>query len=425
MTFIKKLRETFYGWWIVAASFMLFLVIGGTTFYGFTAFFNPIVAEMGWSRAQTSLAFSLRSIEGGIMRPIFGCLIARVGPRKCIFAGMLVIGAALILMSRIDSLYSFYGAFLLLALGSTAALGLAEYAAVANWFKRRRSLALGILSAGYGLSGVMTPVLVFLIHSYGWRSTMVIMGIVTLAIGPPLSLFIRHRPEQYGYLPDGDKPEDKVSLTPTGSEIELGRGIAVEKELSVQQSLRTRTFWLLMLFNLFLSFFLSAMSVHEMPYLISVGISEKLAALTMMGITTTSLIGRLGFSWLGDIYDKRHLLALTCVLQTVGMFIFANIRSPWMIIPFLLTYGPGYGARIPLSSAIQADYFGTKSFASLRGLYALGGTISGITAPLLAGWLYDVQGSYHLAFTIFAILSIFAIPTILAVRPVQDTIPQK
>jgi len=155
MTFIKKLRETFYGWWIVAASFVLFLVIGGTTFYGFTAFFNPIVAEMGWTRAQTSLAFSLRSIEGGIMRPAFGFLIDRVGPRKCIFAGMLVIGTALILMSRTDSLYYFYGTFLLLALGSTAALGFAEYAAVANWFKRRRAFALGILSAGYGLSGVM------------------------------------------------------------------------------------------------------------------------------------------------------------------------------------------------------------------------------------------------------------------------------
>lgn len=246
-----------------------------------------------------------------------------------------------------------------------------------------------------------------------------------MAIGMPLSLLIRHRPEQYGYLPDGDKPEDKTYLIPAGSETELGCGIAVGKELSLRQSLRTRTFWLLMLFNFFPSFFLSAMTVHEMPYLISVGISEELAALTMMGITTSSLIGRLGFSWLGDIYDKRHLLAMTCALQTVGMFIFANIHSPWMIIPFLLTYGPGYGARIPLSSAIQADYFGTKSFASLRGLYALGGTIAGITAPLLAGWLYDVQGSYRLAFTIFAILSIFAIPIILTVRPVQDTIPPK
>ncbi len=420
MFIIKKLRGIFYGWWIVAASCVIFLVVGGTTFYGFTAFFNPIVAEMGWSRAQTSLAFSLRSIEGGIIRPIFGFLIDRIGARICIFGGILVMGISYILMSRIDSLYSFYASFLLMALGASAALGLAEYAAVANWFKRRRSLALGIVSAGFGLSGVMTPVLLFLIHSHGWRSTMVIAGIVTMAIGMPLSLLIRHRPEQYGYLPDGDKPGDKTSLIPAGSGTELGRGIAVGKEPSLRQSLRTRTFWLLMLFNFFPSFFLSAMTVHEMPYLISVGISEELAALTMMGITTSSLIGRLGFAWLGDIYDKRHLLAMTCALQVVGMFIFANIHSPWMIIPFLLTYGPGYGATFALLPAIQADYFGTKTFASLRGLYALGWTISGVTAPLLAGWMYDVQGSYHLAFTIFAVLCIFAIPTILAIRPLES-----
>jgi len=425
MTLIKKLRDIFYGWWVVAASCVIFLFVGGTTFYGFTAFFNPIVDEMGWTRAQTSLAFSLRSIEGGIIRPVFGFLIDRVGPRKCIFGGLLVIGVSLILMSRTDSLYYFYGTFLLMALGASAALGLAEYAAVANWFKRRRSLAMGILASGYGLSGVMAPVLAFLIRTYDWRATMVIMGIATLAIGPPLSLLIKHRPEQYGYLPDGDKPGDRVSLSQRSSGIELGRDIAAEKELSVRQALRTRTFWLLLLFNLFTAFFLSAMTVHEMPFLISVGISEKLAALTMLGITTSSLIGRLGFAWLGDIYDKRRLLAMTCALQTVGMFIFANIHSPWMIVPFLLTYGPGYGATFPLLPAIQADHFGTKTFASLRGLYALGWTISGVAAPLLAGWMYDVRGSYHLAFTLFAILCIFAIPTILAIRPAQDTIPKK
>ena len=421
MPIIKKLRGIFYGWWVVAASCVIFLFVGGTTFYGFTAFFNPIVAEMGWTRAQTSLAFSLRSIEGGIIRPVFGFLIDRIGARKCVFGGILVIGISFILMSRTDSLYSFYASFLLMALGSSAALGLAQYAAVANWFKRRRSFALGVLSAGFGLSGVMAPILVFLIHSYGWRGTMVIAGIATMAIGMPLSLLIRHRPEQYGYLPDGDKPGDKTSLIPASSETELGGGIVVRKEPSLRQSLRTRTFWLLMLFNFFTSFFLSAMTVHEMPYLISVGISEKLAALTMLGITASSLIGRLGFAWLGDIYDKRHLLAMTCALQVAGMFIFANIHSPWMIIPFLLTYGPGYGATFPLLPAIQADYFGTKSFASLRGLYALGWTISGVTAPFLAGWMYDVQGSYRLAFTIFAILCVFAIPTILAIKPLEPS----
>ena len=421
MTFIKKLGNIFYGWWIVAASFMLFLFVGGTAFYGFTAFFNPIVNEMGWSRAQTSLAFSLRGgIEGGIVQPIMGFIIDRVGPRRCIFAGVLLVGTALILMSRTNSILFFYGTFGILTLGGTAALGIAQYTAVANWFDRRRSFAMGVLSAGFGFSGVMTPILLFLIQTYNWRTTLVIAGTGIMVIGVPLSLVVRHKPEQYGYLPDGDKPEDRDSLY---KEVEEEGDIAAEKELSVKQVLRTRTFWLLMLFTLFPGFAMSALIVHEMPYLISVGISEELAALTMLGITGSSLIGRLGFSWLGDIYDKRHLLAIACALQTIGVFIFANIHSPWMIVPFLLTYGPGYGAPIPLLVSIQADYFGIEKFGSLRGLFMAGYTIPAIIAPFFAGWIYDVQGSYRLAFIIFAILGIFAIPAILVARPVPAKQP--
>ncbi len=418
MTVIKKLHGIFYGWWIVAASFMLFTFVGGTAFYGFTAFFNPIVTEMGWTSAQTSLAFSLRSVEGGVIQPILGFLIDRLGTRKCIFTGILVTGGALLLMSRTHSLPFFYGTFGILAIGSTAAIGIAQYTAIANWFKRRRSLAMGILSAGFGFAGVMTSILTFLIHTYNWRNAMVIAGIGILAIGIPLSLLVRHRPEQYGYLPDGDKPRDRVSLPTDSEEVKEKHDTPAEKEFSVKQSLRTRTFWLLLLFTFFTGFSTSAIIVHEMPALISVGISENLAALTMLGITASSLIGRLGFSWLGDVYDKRRLLAIACALQTVGVFIFANIHSPWMIIPFIFTYGPGYGAPIPLLAVIQADYFGIKAFASLRGLFAIGYTIPGIIAPFLAGYIYDVRGSYYLAFVLFSILCVLAIPAILAVRGV-------
>jgi len=407
--------KVFYGWWIVAASFVLFTVVGGTTFYGFTAFFNPIVTEMRWTRAQTSLAFSLRSVENGFVQPIVGFFVDRIGPRKCVFLGVLLTGAALLLMSRVDSLPSFYGTFLLLALGGTAALGIPQYTAIANWFRRRRSLAMGVLSAGFGLSGVMTPILVLLIQTYDWRITMVIVGILVIAIGTPLSLLVRHKPEQYGYLPDGDKTSLKID----SGGVEGREGVIEGEGMSVKQALKTRTYWLLLLVFLFPGFSMSAIMVHEMPFLISVGISENLAGFTMLGITAFSLIGRVGFSWLGDTYDKRRLLAIAFVLQTIGVFIFANIQSPWMIIPFLLTFGPGYGAPLPLLPAIQADYFGTKSFASIQGLFAIGWVIPGIIAPFLAGWIYDVQGSYRLAFIIFAVLCSFAIPFIFIVKRAQ------
>jgi len=318
-----------------------------------------------------------------------------------------------------NSLAYFYGTFLMLALGTTAILGIPEYAAVANWFRRRRALAMGILSAGFGLSGAMTPILVLLIHNYNWRTTMVIVGILVVVIGIPLSLLVRHRPEQYGYLPDGDKPRSREASPGDTSVTEGKLDVTAERGLSVNQAVRTRTFWLLVLLVLFPGFSMSAITVHEMPFLISVGISENLAGLAMLGITVSSLVGRLGFSWLGDIYDKRYLLAIACAMQAIGVFIFAHINSPWMIVPFLLTYGPGFGAQMPLLPAIQADYFGTRAFGSLQGLLAIGWTFPGIIAPYLAGWIYDVRGDYYLAFIIFAILCSFAVPVILAAKPIR------
>lgn len=112
-TSIKRaLGNTFYGWWIVVASFFMFLICGGIIAYGFTTFFNPIAEEFGWSAAQISFAFSLRSIEFGIMAPLVGFLMDKVGVRKIIIFGMAVSGLGFLLMSRTNSLLFFYGAFL-------------------------------------------------------------------------------------------------------------------------------------------------------------------------------------------------------------------------------------------------------------------------------------------------------------------------
>ncbi|MFH1640047.1 MAG: MFS transporter [Chloroflexota bacterium] len=408
----KRLRGIFYGWWIVGACFLLHFLTGGTVVYGLAAFFNPIIKEMGWTRAQISFAFAMRSIEGGLVQPFVGFFVDRIGTRKCIFAGMIIMSLAFLLMSRISSLSIFYASTFLLAFGGTLSSGIPQQSAVANWFRRRRSLCIGLLTAGTGLSGIMAPVMVLLINSYGWRQTLVFISPLILIIGIPLSFLIRHRPEPYGYLPDGDKAEEQVAGdTRTGTS---GHARAFSEEgLTVKECLKTRTFWLLMGAQLFVGFASQAIQVHAIPYLTGMGITENIAALTITGITITSLIGRLGFSFLGDIYDKKRLLMIAFAMETIGIFIFASIRSPLMIIPFIIFYAPGFGAPIPLIPSIQADCFGTKNFASIRGLGAFSYTIPGIAGPFLAGWLYDLLGNYDLAFIILAVLCTFSIPIIM------------
>ena len=413
----RSLKKVFYGWWIVAAAWIQFLVCGGIAFYGFTTFFNPIADEFGWTAAQISFAFSLRSIEGGVLGPIIGFLIDKIGVRKVITFGMVLTGLGMILLSYTNSLLAFYGIFLLFSLGTSAGLANAQYVAAANWFHRKRSWAMAILSTGFGFSGVIGPVLVWLIGQYGWRQAAIIMGVVMWLVGIPLGLVFRHRPEPYGYLPDGEVSEtippdgktlDAVLTTKTSS--------APATEFTARQAIVTRTFWMLVLFGLLTGFAQSAIFVHEMPYLTSVGISRQIAGWGILGITGSSIIGRLGFGWLGDRYDKRYLLAIGAALQCIGVLIFAGISSPWMLIPFLVFFGPGYASQIPLYPAIRADYFGLKQFATIGGLMSLGWTVCGILAPVLAGWVYDTWGDYRPIWLAYAITTAIGIPTVLWIK---------
>jgi len=405
----------------VVASFAMFLICGGIIGYGFTTFFNPITEEFGWSIVQVSLAFSLLSVGAGIMAPLIGFLMDKIGVRKIIIFGMAVSGLGLLLMSRTNSLLFFYGAFLLLSIGTSCGLGMGQYVAVANWFSRKRTWAMGIMSSGFAFSGFAGPVFVWLIGQYRWRSTLVIAGVVMLAVGIPLASVIRHRPEPYGYLPDGETQDVSPQSESTSGKTLVAGVLATESlqltGLSPRQAIVTRTFWLFTIFFILTGFAPTAIIVHEMPYLTSVGISREIAGWAIPGITGLSLIGRLGFGWIGDRYDKRYLLAIGAALQFFGVLIFAWVSSPWMLIPFLLLYSPGYAAHMPIAPAMRADYFGLKHYGAVGGLIALAWTICGILAPVLAGWVFDTWGTYRPIWLAYAIATAVAIPFILLIKP--------
>jgi len=404
---LKKIKNLFYGWWIVIASFVLLVITGGTALYGFTAFFNPISSEMKWGSAAVSLAFAFRSVEGGVFQPLIGIFVERFGVRKCIFVGITLMGFSLFLLSRMTTLTTFYVGFVLLSLGFTMAAGIAEYTAVANWFKKQRSLALGLVTTGWGVSGLMTPIIAMMIRSVGWRETMLLLCPFILVIGIPLSFMIRDRPQSYGMQPDNVILEENPTNTADFQEGELGH--------TLKEGLKTRTFWMLLIYTFCIEFAFSTIPVQEMPHLINVGISEKLAALTMAGYALVSLVGRLFISWLGDTYSKKRLLIVSAAMQAIGFFIYANISSPWMIIPFIVLYGPGFGATTPLLPAIQADYFGIRSFASIRGMMSIGYAVPGIIAPVFAGWIFDTYHSYTIAFQLYALVAALSIPALMMI----------
>jgi len=416
-------KKLFYGWWVVIAATIMSFFADGSLFFGFTVFFNPIRQTFGWSAAVMSFAFSIHRIGMGILSPIVGFLVDRVGPRRLMIIGWIIFGLGFLLTSWINSLWQFYGSFLVLTLGLSLGFFLVMNTTIANWFINKRSRAFSIVSAGMASSGILVPLLALLVEQYGWRTGLVVVAITLWVIGLPLSLVMRHKPSQYGLLPDGETtvvPNETIRVPEEQHNIELinpNTSISIPSFTAVE-ALKTKAFWLLASMSFFQMIGMGSVWLHIVPYLESINIPTTTGAFAVTGMTISSLIGRLGLGFLGDFINKKYLVAFSFALQTIGLFLFSIISADniWLIILFLLTYAPGYGAVISLTPALQADYYGSKNFGAIAGLILIVSMVGGITSPVIAGWIFDVTGSYRLAWMVFSLIIIPAVPLILLAR---------
>ena len=397
----------FYGWWIILACFLIASYVGGAVVYGFTAFFEPIVEEFGWSYTQVSIAFSLRGLEMGILAPLTGFLVDRFGSRKLTLLGTLIVGFALILLSLTKSLLMFYSAFVLLVLGTSGCTTTVLTTAAAHWFRRNVGKAIGIVACGFGAGGILIPLVVWLIDLYQWRTALVILGLAMWALGIPLSLVIRDRPEQYGYLPDGE-------ISPEPSSIHGSRDI--KKETGVKEALKSKDFWTIGLAEAIRGMIAMAVITHVMPYLSSIGLSRTNAAFVATAIPFFSVIGRLGFGWLSDILDKRYVLSGLYCLFGMGTLAFSYLHVRWLIFPFLLLFSPAFGGAVALRGAIIREYFGRASFGRLFGMVMGMVAIGGVIGPTVAGWSFDKWGSYQPVWLSFAGTCVVAMVLILGLK---------
>jgi sugar phosphate permease len=425
-----KFPRIFYGWWIVGACFLLALYIGGVVFFGFTAIFEPIASEFGWSYAQISFAASLRGLETGLLSPFVGILVDRWGPRRLIFGGIVTTGLGLIILSRTTSLGMFYGAFALLAIGVSAGTTVVMMTAVANWFRKKVGIAAGITASGFGFGGLLIPVMVRLIDVYEWRTAMLVLALGLFVIGIPLSLIIRHKPERYGYLPDGEKSkpmrQDKDFVPPPAS----------EEAISVRQALKSRTFWHITLAMTFHVTVVMAVLTHVMPYLSEIGISRSTSGFIAAAIPMVSVAGRLTCGWFGDRLDKRWLAAGNLSMVTLGLlcFEYASAVGAWLLVPFLIIFGVGYGGNVPMRVSLQREYFGyggnvpmrvslqreyfgRGNFGTIHG-FMLGIVAAGsISGPPLAGWIFDHWGSYQGTWLLFVAIAILGAVMVVTTPP--------
>lgn len=407
---VKRPKKVFYGWWIVLSAALGMAVNAGLYFYGFGVFFDSLIREFRVTRAALSGAFSLARLEGGLLGPIGGLLVDRLGPRRVMLVGVLIMGTGFVLLGRVSSFTGFYLVFVLMvALGAGLGFSTPLITAVGNWFIKRRGIAFGIAQSGIGLGGLLVPLLSWLVIQYGWRTATLAAGVIVFTVATPIALIMRHKPEQYGYLPDGEEA--------SAEETRETREARAAADFTAREALKTRSFWLLSFTFSLRLMVTGAVPVHIMPFLLDNGFSREIAATALGAIALISILGRLGYGWLGDRFPKRYMIAGLLVLLAGSMMLLGQVKSLWQLFLFLALYAPTYGGLAALMQAIRAEYFGRKAFGTIMGFMAMVIMLGTMAGPLFAGYVWDITGNYRLAFTVFAIAALVAVGLILGAKP--------
>ncbi|MBW1803165.1 MAG: MFS transporter [Deltaproteobacteria bacterium] len=421
----KQRPGLFPGWWMVIASGIISGLGSGFIIHGFSALFKPISLELGFSRAATSVAMAIRSIEFAVMAPVIGWLFDRFGPRGLIGIGLALMGVGMIFMNYIHSLWAYYlvwGA--IIGAGSPFALTITADAALTNWFVKKRGRAFGIRFALIGIIGAaVVPLITFLLQIYGWRITCVIWACVMFALLPlVIFAFKKKRPEYYGYLPDGTKLEsnnemDEYTMADKGPAYDKD---FQETDFTLKQALKTPVFWLLIL--AFDCGFLvqGGFGLHCIPFMTDMGIDPTVAG-GMMGMMIFFMIpSRFFCGLIADGIGKdrlRFLMAGAILLMALGLATFLLRPTLSMVYVLLTLYGIGGGPTRPLLMIMRSRYFGRKAYGAIEGTALLFEFPITLLAPVYAGWIHDTTGNYRSAFTLFALLAAVAAFLMCFVRP--------
>jgi len=385
----------FYGWWLVAAGFASLFLSSGLYFHSFGAYVVALESRFGWSKTLLGGSFSLARVEGGLLGPLSGWMVDKLGPRFVFTLGFFLFGLGFILASRIDSPLEFYAAFLVISVGTSLSGFLVVTTALNHWFRRRRALTMGLALTGTGFAGVFVPAVVWSLTAHGWVPTMVGAGIFVWIVGIPLGLLMRREPEHYGQWPDGIEPVAVADQTgdrtvPTAAD---------DPDFTASEALRTPAFWFLGLGHGLALMVVSVVSVHLIAYLQQeLMLSPATSAQVVTVMTIASIGGRLLPGLLASRMEPRYIAAACTVSHGLAVLMLVRADGLELALAFAVLHGASWGARGVLVNSIRGDYFGRRSYATISGYNNLITSVWQISGPIIGGLSADLTGSYAPAF---------------------------
>jgi len=398
----------FYGYIIVSAAFCIQMIAWGM-FSTYGVFFKPLTMEFGWTRATTSGAYSLSWLVYGLLGIGMGRLSDRFGPRMIMIVCGFFLGLGYFLMSQINTiwqLYLFYG--VVIGIG-VSAIDVSLLSTVARWFVKKRGMMSGIVKVGTGVGMLIMPIVaIWLISSRGWRTSYIIIGIITLVFVIVAAQFLRRDPGQMRQLPNGEKGTNAGSFN------------SADAGLSLQEAIHTRQFWVICGIYFALRFCTQGIMVHIVPHATDLGISMTNAASVLAAIGGVSIVGRFVLGSAGDRIGNKLAMIICFLILVVALFWLQFAKELWMLYLFVAIYGIAHGGFFALISPMVAELFGTGSHGVIFGIVLFSGAIGGGIGSVLAGHIFDITTphSYQLAFLIFAGVSIIGLILCFLLRPI-------
>jgi MFS family permease len=395
------------GWFVVGSSFVTLALVYGI-WYSFSVFFVALLKEFGWSRSIGAGAFSLFIIFSFIIGPFVGNMVSSAKPRRVILGGALILGAGLALCSFTQTWWQFYIFFsLITAVGLGAAGWVPHTIIIQQWFKEKRGLATGIISAGIGIGILIcVPSAQYLIIQLGWRMAYRIMAVfIPLVVIFLAILFLKKPPQTASH-----QIEVGISIKTTKDPLVVNEGWA-SQSWTVKKAIATRPFWFLTLSFFLGSFIIQSVFAHQVAFFVDRGLDALLASYIVGIVGIVSVGGKILWGTLSDKIGREITYTMGIICSILGMLwliLFSLLPSSSLPYFYAIFFGMGYAVQAALPPLITADFFEGQGYGGIFGILMIFVGIGGAFGVWFAGFLYDQIGSYVPVFIITILCAFFS-----------------
>jgi MFS family permease len=391
-------RASRQSWLILAGAFVTF-TIGAGLMHSYAVFLIAFIEAFGWSRGETSIAYSVSQLVAGGTSPVVGTLVDRLGPRRLLLlgGGLLVVGlAGSAFIAHLWQIVVLYG--VVMTFGANC-LGLVVFVPLlSRHFVRRRGMAISIVQSANGFARALSaPLVQFAISGIGWRMTYLAEAAFMAALVLPLAAWFRH-----AEAPPRGRRDRGAETAPASVPTIAPRG-----GWTLAEAMHTPHFWLLFAVYLFTGLGSFFVSLHQLAFAVDRGF-DKLYAAEVLGMGAfLAIFGTIITGTLSD-YIGREVSAIMAygfsIVGVVCALFITNSSQHLLLWLHACLFGLTWGARGPAITAKTADLFPGAQLGSILGVITIGSGIGSALGSWGAGFIFDVSGSYELAF----ILSIIA-----------------